>query len=104
METITFNDVEIDRCLDCYGIWFDHLERSRLAGLKGAESIDIGDEETGARHDGMVYVECPRCFGIMERMEAGSSSSPIHYDLCVSCHGSYFDAGEFRRYLLSERS
>jgi Zn-finger nucleic acid-binding protein len=39
METITFNDVEIDRCLDCYGIWFDHLERSRLAGLKGAESI-----------------------------------------------------------------
>ena len=27
METVSVDGIEVDRCTQCYGIWFDRLER-----------------------------------------------------------------------------
>jgi Zn-finger nucleic acid-binding protein len=50
LEVVSFNDIEVDRCTNCMGIWFDHHEQDALKQLQGAENIDIGDEFVGAKH------------------------------------------------------
>ena len=48
---VTVVDVEIDRCAQCFGIWFDQLEKEDLRKLEGTEAFDIDDEFVGAQYD-----------------------------------------------------
>ncbi len=98
---VDFNGVEIDRCTNCYGIWFDHLEQDDLKKFEGAESIDIGDEFMGAKYDHMQNVPCPRCAVAMNRV-VHQASLEITFERCPQCKGSFFDAGEFRDYIDDE--
>jgi Zn-finger nucleic acid-binding protein len=43
MEKVTFKDIEVDRCTNCKGLWYDMLEHEELKGLKNSEEIDTGD-------------------------------------------------------------
>ena len=45
MEKVTFQDVEVDRCINCGGMWFDMLELEELKKMKGSEKIDTGTKE-----------------------------------------------------------
>ncbi len=101
MEVVEFNGVEIDRCTNCYGLWFDHLEQEILKKLEGAESIDIGDEFVGARLNEILDVPCPVC---NIRMEQVLHTDPfeIKFESCPECQGIWFDAGEFRDYMEEE--
>ncbi len=101
MEVIEFNGVEIDRCTDCFGMWFDHLEKEDLKNLKGAESIDIGDDFIGARYNEILDVPCPVCKTKMTHV-LRTDPFEIKFESCPSCHGAYFDAGEFRDYMEEE--
>jgi Zn-finger nucleic acid-binding protein len=87
-EVIKFNDVEIDRCTGCFGIWFDELEQDDLRRLQGAADVDVGDEFVGAKYDKVRDVRCPRC------------NVPLFHVLHKG--GSFFDAGEFRDYMDEE--
>ncbi len=94
MEILDFKGVEIDRCTRCRGIWFDRLEVESMKELEGVASIDIGLGANEELND-QLFVECPRCFSILDqRVEYD-----IKYELCLSCYGTFFDAGEFRQYL-----
>ncbi|MDK1023987.1 MAG: zf-TFIIB domain-containing protein [Gammaproteobacteria bacterium] len=97
MEVIDFHDIEIDRCKRCHGIWFDHLEKEQLQQLQGSGEIDIGDDETAAEYNELVFVECPRCFTMLDQVE--QEDPYLKYEICPTCHGSFFDAGEFRDYV-----
>ena len=35
-ETISFNDIEVDRCTRCKGLWFDVLKKDDLLKIKGS--------------------------------------------------------------------
>ena len=61
MDTISINDVEVDRCEKCHGLFFDHLEKETLRSMEGAESIDIGDDFVGATCNEILDVACPKC-------------------------------------------
>ena len=61
METVSVEGIEINRCAHCFGIWFDRLEKEDLRKLKGAESVDVGDEFVGARYDQIQQIDCPKC-------------------------------------------
>ena len=94
MEILDFKGTEIDRCTRCRGLWFDRLEAESIQDLEGAESIDIGKDADNDLKD-QLFVECPKCSSILDqRIEDG-----IKLDICLSCHGTFFDAGEFRQYL-----
>lgn len=93
-ETLDFRGVEVDRCTGCRGLWFDMLEKEDMLRRPGAEKIDDGDPDEGARLDAMKDVKCPRCKGAMVRM-TDKDQFHIHYESCPSCHGTFFDAGEF---------
>ncbi len=47
MEKVMFHHVEVDRCTNCEGIWFDILEHEELKTIAGSESIDVGDPQKG---------------------------------------------------------
>ncbi len=94
MEKILQGGIEIDRCSGCKGIWFDLLEREKLAQLEGSERIDAGDPEIGENHDRVDRVDCPTCHTQMIRM-VDAVQPHIWYEACESCGGLFLDAGEF---------
>jgi Zn-finger nucleic acid-binding protein len=103
--TVNVGDIEVDRCGGCHGLWFDMLEHEDLAHTRGGSAVDTGDAATGRAHDGQRDIRCPRCHVAMLSMVA-SGQYHIHYESCPSCHGTFFDAGEFRdlsRQTLGER-
>ena len=101
MQPVMFNEVEVDRCTKCYGIFFDHLERETLKQMEGAEALDVGDEFVGATYNDMADVSCPRCESKMTSV-VHSDPFEIRFEACPNCNGVYFDAGEFKDYLEDE--
>ncbi|MCZ6855774.1 MAG: zf-TFIIB domain-containing protein [Gammaproteobacteria bacterium] len=94
-ETFTYQNVEIDRCTNCGGIWFDAQEKEDLERSQGAESIDIGDKRVGRKYNQKRNTNCPKCGIEMLRM-ADKTQFHIEYEFCPTCLGTFFDAGEFK--------
>ncbi|MGI9271203.1 MAG: zf-TFIIB domain-containing protein [Woeseiaceae bacterium] len=94
MEAIDFEGVEVDRCKNCSGIWFDIGENDSLLGKDAAAAIDTGDPVVGKHTNQIHDYRCPRCNGGMIR-RVDPKQSQIQYEECTSCRGVFFDAGEF---------
>lgn len=94
MEKTTYEDIEVDRCTLCKGLWFDALEHEALRAMPGAEAIDSGDPEVGRLFNQEDRVDCPVCKVPMLRM-VDSDQPHIWYESCGVCYGAFFDAGEF---------
>ena len=95
MDLVTYEDVTIDRCSTCKGMWFDANEQKQLKELKGSESVDVGDPAVGRKMDKITNIECPRCQVAMIRM-VHVDQHATDYEACPSCYGIFLDAGEFR--------
>ena len=95
MELIDYRGVEIDRCTACGGIWLDAVEPEQLRARAGAESIDTGSEIRGEIMNDTDEVDCPRCRTPLVRRPGPGE---LELDVCPRCHGTYFDAGEFRSF------
>lgn len=94
MEKVTHAAIEIDRCTECRGIWFDLMEREKLNDTPGSASIDIGDAEVGDSFDSVDEIDCPVCSTRMIRM-VDAEQPHVHYEACKVCNGVFLDAGEF---------
>ncbi|MDC3952590.1 zf-TFIIB domain-containing protein [Polyangium jinanense] len=97
MEIVVFEDIEVDRCTACKGLWFDSRENERLKSMRGSEIIDSGDPKTGRKNNTIPYVRCPRDGNPLIRM-VDPAQPHLWYETCSTCGGAYFDAGEFRDY------
>jgi len=97
MEKVPFQNIVVDRCTACQGIWFDMLEHEQLAKMKGSENIDSGDPKVGKNRNDIDHIKCPVCHTDMIRM-VDAKQHHIWYEACTVCHGVYFDAGEFTDY------
>ena len=94
MEKVVHEGIEVDRCVNCRGIWFDMLEADRLKKSEGSEAIDVGDAELGKSFNEIDRIQCPKCNEPMLRMVDGRQPH-IWYESCPVCYGLFFDAGEF---------
>ncbi len=101
MEEINFDNVEVDRCTKCFGLFFDKLERETLKSMEGSEILDIGDDFVGAKYNELRDVKCPKCSTTMDTV-VHADPFEIKFERCPLCGGTYFDAGEFRDYLEDE--
>lgn len=97
METVTHHDIAVERCTNCYGLFFDMLELEDLNAIEDSEHIDIGDAEVGKLYDTMTKVTCPGCGARMIKM-VDQKQPHLTYEACTVCYGLFFDAGEFRDY------
>lgn len=94
-EKVTHGGIEVDRCRDCKGIWFDLLEREKLLKLEGSETIDVGDPKLGDYWNDTEKIDCPVCRTPMIRM-VDADQPHVRYEACGTCNGVFLDAGEFK--------
>ncbi len=94
MEEIVYGqNVYVDRCTNCKGIWFDLGEAESLRGRWMSEVLDEGDENVGVAFNKIKDIDCPRCHKRME-LRTDQNNPDLWYEACEE-HGVYFDAGEF---------
>ena len=51
MEQITIDEIEVDRCSRCHGLWFDDGELGALRNKRAAAALDIGDAKVGKQQN-----------------------------------------------------
>ena len=93
MQVVTVDDIDVDRCTRCEGIWFDLREHDHLKEKHAAMEIDTGDPEQGERYDEQRDIICPRCD--VKIIKLKFPGQDINYEQCGQCGGVFLDAGEF---------
>jgi Zn-finger nucleic acid-binding protein len=94
MIVLELEQVEIDYCLDCGGVWLDAGELELLLEKPGevevflAKPAAAGQVTPGNR-------KCPICDKKMEIIAIGNNQ-PVHIDRCPQGHGLWFDRGELK--------
>jgi Zn-finger nucleic acid-binding protein len=98
LEVETYEDVEIDVCRTCWGIWLDTGEMeeillSRRSPLGSDEKAAAVQAPPGARNP-IVPIPCPKCSRRMERLYI----DPALYLVIDRCktHGVWLDTGEVK--------
>ncbi len=93
MITLELEDVEIDHCLDCGGIWLDAgelellLDEAEKAGSL-LESFSVDSVCAEAKR------KCPICDKKMQKVIVGDSKPTLLIDKCRRGDGLWFDKGE----------
>ncbi len=95
MITMELDEVEVDHCLDCGGIWLDSGELEMLLdGSRAAEDL-LASFET-AKGCKEKARKCPICLKKMAKIMAGPPDSATLIDKCQKGHGLWFDSGELQ--------
>jgi len=93
MITLELNEVEIDYCTVCDGIWLDAGELELLLGEaeKAKKLIESFKVDTNSAEKPR---KCPICDKKMRKVIVGSSKPVLLIDKCSRGHGLWFDKGE----------
>ena len=95
MITFELDDVEVDSCLDCGGIWLDAGELDMLLGDSG-ESKNLLLSFKKAENCEEKPRKCPICLKKMQKILVGPDSATQLIDKCVKGDGLWFDKGELQ--------
>lgn len=94
---VDLDDVIIDRCSRCAGLWFDNDEIGnaigRRPGLRSLESLIPPNDNS------IDSIICPRCPEVSLRrltLDAVGGERPAVVYRCASCAGTWIDRGELR--------
>ncbi|MHC5060598.1 MAG: zf-TFIIB domain-containing protein [Planctomycetota bacterium] len=93
MITCQLDEVEIDYCLDCSGIWLDTGELEMLLeDAAGAKDLLASFKQV----ENCIEKprKCPICLKKMEKILAGPAASAQLLDRCKKGDGLWFDGGE----------
>jgi uncharacterized protein len=93
-EQVSVDDVVVDRCTGCRGLWFDLLEHEDLKAH--ASRIDTGDAALGEQHNRTDRIACPTCPNSPLIRMVDPAQPHIWFESCTVCYGRFYDAGEFR--------
>ncbi len=92
----------IEKCGQCYGLFFDPGELEALLDKSVSNVFDINYKQleqirNTPRHDDypVRYIKCPQCRKLMNRINFGSSSGVV-VDKCREC-GVWLDGGELKQ-------
>lgn len=97
METQKIEDIEIDVCSHCGGVWFDQDE---LRKAKDHVEPDANwmDFEIWKHEDKFKFsqrpVKCPRCN--VDMVIINYNDTNVEIDYCPQCRGTWLDKGEFK--------
>ncbi len=92
LHRVELEDVTVDRCDKCFGIWFDSDELERILGMK---HIDVLKSPVKSqRANDLKRGRCPRCKGEGVLVQVASLERDIHIDTCAVCGGKWLDGGE----------
>jgi Zn-finger nucleic acid-binding protein len=86
---VEYNEIELDLCPDCGGIWFDAGELELLLSQNESSTLVPDAVSTEAVR------ECPLCRQDMEKMNIGPAGG-VHIDTCSRGCGLWFDNNELQ--------
>ena len=91
MIILELDDVEVDYCVACSGVWLDEGELELL--LDEAEKKEnVLESFAAASNSTEEIVACPVCGAEMKKIKIGAEE--IIIDKCPDNHGLWFDQGE----------
>ena len=93
MITLELEDVEIDYCTDCDGIWLDAGELELLLGQPDKAKQLINSFTINSQSTEEIR-KCPICDKKMQKIIVGSSKPILLIDKCRRGDGLWFDKGE----------
>ena len=98
MITCELEEVEVDYCTDCGGIWLDAGELELL--LEDAEQAkQLLNSFKIAPHSAEKRRKCPICLKKMQKIIVGLAEKPLLIDKCPRGEGLWFDRGELQQTL-----
>jgi Zn-finger nucleic acid-binding protein len=102
MTAVKIEEIEVDRCDRCGGLWFDRREAVALlrTAPAAAAALDTGPSWQAAIHNEQGKSFCPRDGTLMHRLAVPDRPGMV-VERCPACEGTFFDAGEFTQ--LTER-
>lgn len=94
---LEYNDVEVDFCVACRGIWLDAGELDLLFGDRRVTEgfLRAAEAGPGLREKDRA---CPICTRKMRKYTT-AGAAPVTYDACPKNDGLWFDAGELQAVL-----
>jgi len=95
MITLELEDVEIDYCAGCGGIWLDagELELLLKDASQAKELLESFEIDKQSREKAR---KCPICFKKMYKVSVGQGDSRVLIDKCRKNDGLWFDKGELK--------
>ncbi|MEA2096706.1 MAG: zf-TFIIB domain-containing protein [Candidatus Cloacimonadota bacterium] len=97
MIVLELNEVEIDYCLSCKGIWLDAGELELLLE-SSTETIEFLNSFTIDDQTKEKKLKCPICNKKMEKILV-IGNKKVRIDKCNANHGIWFDSGELENIL-----
>jgi Zn-finger nucleic acid-binding protein len=97
MVILELNQVEIDYCSACKGIWLDNGELELI--FSNSNQKEISKSFTVKKDFDEAKRRCPICKKKMEKVEFENTG--IILDRCTNNHGLWFDSGELKSILKS---
>ena len=97
LETKIFNEVEVDGCPDCYGIWFDddELRKAKDSDFNDLNWIDFEINKNIEKFRASAKdLSCPKCRRMLVAIDYGNTG--IEIDYCPDCYGTWLDKVEFK--------
>ena len=95
MVVLELDEVEVDHCLTCQGIWLDEGELELLLE-SGPEKDRVLRSFEPDRDRREKKRKCPICRKKMEKILGSSLDGTTRIDKCRRNHGLWFDKGELR--------
>jgi Zn-finger nucleic acid-binding protein len=92
LHLVRIDEVEVDQCDLCHGIWFDSGELAKIVGRKDVEALRT--KASASKEVDAQRAACPRCRGAGKLVQIASMTSDIHIDTCAVCGGEWLDGGE----------
>ncbi len=95
-QPVQVGDIEVDKCDQCSGIWFDLGELEKVLESKSIDSVK-NQIENNQGHDERK-ASCPVCGGKGNMVQVTSlKNSAVHIDTCSVCYGQWLDGGEIEQ-------
>ena len=104
LREVKINNVRIDRCKNCGGLWFDRNELKIVRDHRDKNlswmHFDLWRDEEELAISGKS-VKCPRDGKSLFKIKYGDSDVVV--DVCLNCRGVWLDKNELNKIVLSLR-
>ena len=90
---VEYDDIEVDYCPVCKGVWLDSGEIELLFGDAQAAQAFLSIGSPAQVPEGEKLRDCPECDVKMDK-ETTEGAKPVTFDHCPNGDGIWFDAGE----------